>query len=77
MASQAGIYITVISHSNFMQLRLSIDLYLSNISITMLLGQNIEGAQIDMGRNLCTTFSDNTCRYADNNQYGEINVFST
>ena len=74
MASQAGSQMSVTAHSTFMQLRWRIDLALSNISIALPLGHQLEGLRLDMGKNLCTTFSVNTCMYEDNDQYGKVSL---
>ena len=56
MASQAESQMPVTYHSTFMKLRWRIDLALSSIYIALPLGYQPEGAQLDMGRNLCTKF---------------------
>ena len=53
---QAGSHIPVIYHSTILKFLLRIDLSISIISIALPLVNHIEGAQINMGRNLCTTF---------------------
>ena len=72
MESKTGSHMLVTAHINFMQLRLRIYLALSNISIALPWGNHIEGAHIYAGRNLCTTFSFNTCMYKENSQYGKV-----
>ena len=70
--SQAVIQITVTAHSNFTKLKFIIYLAISNIPIALQLSCHIEGSQIDMGSNLCTSFPINTCMYEENNQYVKV-----
>ena len=52
MASQGGSYMLVTSHYNLIQLRLMINLALSNTSIATTIGHYLEVAQLYMRKNL-------------------------
>ena len=59
MEVQAGSQMPVTDNSTSMKFQLIIDLALSNISITLILGHQFEGTQIDMGSNLYIYISKN------------------